>query len=116
MKFRPKTIGVVDAVLWTGTNLQEICDFIALDSPVTLRTLPTDLGRVVIGSDDTGDRCVNFNFCLDPPVVSIRMSNSDWTHIEVWTSTEVGGYVVRLSGKCIAWDKEIFEWSFEAVT
>ncbi len=108
MKFRLKS-DEIDAVMWTGTNIQEISEFVAGVplSPMTTTTYDDDPSLPLM--EYSSGRCVSFNLCMNPPTVSIRTSDGDWSH------TEVGGYVIRMRGQCYGWDKYLFERTFEAV-
>ena len=102
VKFRPKTLEI-DAVQWTGTNIQEVSEFVA-----GCKLEPLDIAALILGKNQNG-RAVNFNLCMAPPVVSV-CSSQEWTH------TEVGGYVLRLGAECYAWDRRIFEQAYEPST
>lgn len=112
MKFRPKTADV-DAIQWTGTNIQEVSEFVAGCKLEPRDTVATEYGSIILGQERDG-RSVNFNMCMDPPIVSVSTGPASADGIE-WTHTEVGGYIVRQGNECYAWDQVPFERSFEAI-
>ncbi len=108
MKFRLKS-DEIDAVLWTGTNIQEVSEFVAGVPLTPIKTTDSEDWPSLPLMEYSSGRCVGFNLRMNPPTVSIRTSDGDWSH------TEVGGYIVRLGGQCYGWDRDVFERTFESV-